>query len=307
MPRQALPRKVLELAGHTIAMGAIGAEFQLRASGTNGDPNFRTAVQNLIRHVVPDLLDRREDDDISRILRLVTYSLYQARALLEAPDNRAAAAYSDLDLLDQIGEASRFVPHAINLLSENWNWRPLRSVFQRNSEILFVGAGTGLIAIEAATLWPKTRVVSLDLNANAIERAEQNIARKVLADSRLAGRVTARRAKVEEMNDKDQFDLVWLPSMFLPCDVCEGALSRLAHALKSDGVLLIGMFGPFPGRHGRAIADVLTLRGKGCRQIMRLVTEQKALNNIKTVELEAILHAAVLHKPIASSVGSARK
>jgi SAM-dependent methyltransferase len=296
MPRQALPHKLLKLARDTITIGAITAELQLRHSGEAGDPDVRAIVQNLLRQMVPELHGGRSGD-LKQILRLVTYSLHHARSLVEDPAGRAAAAYSDVDFLDHIGEASRFVPHAINSLSENWNWRPLRSVFRRNSNILFVGAGTGLIAIEAARLWPKTRVVSLDMNPKAIERAEQNIAREVLADSGLGGRVTARREEVEEMNDKDQFDLVWLPSMFLPCDVCERALSGLARALNPNGVLLIGMFGPFPGRHGRAIADVLTLRSKGCRQITKLATEQRALKYVKTVELEAILQAAVLHKP----------
>jgi SAM-dependent methyltransferase len=127
-----------------------------------------------------------------------------------------------------------------------------------NCRFLDIGTGVGWLAIEAAKTWPGMRVVGLDIWEPSLQLAASNIAAEGLQE-----RITLRHQNVTEIDDEAAFDLVWLPSPFLPREVVERALPRILRALAPGGFLVFGMFPSRPDPLNQALTDLLTIRSGG--------------------------------------------
>jgi 2-polyprenyl-3-methyl-5-hydroxy-6-metoxy-1,4-benzoquinol methylase len=99
---------------------------------------------------------------------------------------------------------------------------------------LDVGTGVGRIAIEMCRRFPQLRVVGLDMQETPLKQAEQAVAIAGLAD-----RIELRRQAVEDLNDRQAFDLAWLPQMFLSDQVFARGLRTVYEALRPGGWLLV--------------------------------------------------------------------
>jgi hypothetical protein len=111
------------------------------------------------------------------------------------------------------------------------------------ARMLDVGTGVAALAIGFAEVFPQLNVLGLDI----LERPLA-LARRALAASRVAGRVTVRLQDVADLVDADGFDLAWVPAPFLPPPVLGPALDRVAAAMRADGWLLLahGRYGDDP-------------------------------------------------------------
>ncbi|MCW3037449.1 MAG: hypothetical protein JWM17_2761 [Actinobacteria bacterium] len=143
--------------------------------------------------------------------------------------------YSDPELLEAQGMRSaepvgmlvtRLVPMLEGLEAR------LRSP---GASLLDVGTGVGRLAIEMCRHFPDLRVVGIDPYATPLELARRNV-----AEAGLEGRIELRPQRVEDLGDDQQFDLAWVPVMFLPPDVAARGLERVHTALRPDGWALAG-------------------------------------------------------------------
>jgi predicted O-methyltransferase YrrM len=99
---------------------------------------------------------------------------------------------------------------------------------------LDVGTGVGRIAIEMCRRFPQLRVVGIDNREAPLAQAERAVAVAGLAD-----RIELRRQAVEEVQDREAFDLAWLPQMFLSGEVFARGLRTVYEALRPGGWLLL--------------------------------------------------------------------
>jgi SAM-dependent methyltransferase len=99
--------------------------------------------------------------------------------------------------------------------------------------ILDVGAGAAGGAIGFASASPTVRVVALEPAPVPLAEARRNIDAAGLAD-----RIELRAQRIEDLDDLEQFDMAWLPQMFLPRAVFERALLTVRRALRPGGWLL---------------------------------------------------------------------
>jgi predicted O-methyltransferase YrrM len=99
---------------------------------------------------------------------------------------------------------------------------------------LDVGTGVGRIAIEMCRRFPQLRVVGIDTQEASLAEAQRAVALAGLAD-----RIELRRQAVEALSDRDAFDLVWMPQLFLSGEAFPRGLRTVYEALRPGGWLLL--------------------------------------------------------------------
>lgn len=109
-------------------------------------------------------------------------------------------------------------------------------VFER---ILDLGSGTGLLAIAAARVWPKARIVASDIDPIAVEVAEQNAALNATR-SRISF-ATAAGLNHPRLRTSAPYDLVLANILAGPLIHLAPALSRATHP--GSVVVLSGLLG----------------------------------------------------------------
>jgi len=248
--------KVRELAATAQAMGALGAELQLRQSGKDGDPRVRNALQVVANKFGLDQIDDLGPAQIATIVGQLTYALQEALDLIREPDRAPGWTYEDSSVLQERGRGSRAGARNFETIARQ---RPaLAAVLNGNSKVLDVGTGTGWLAIECAKIWPSMQIVGTDIWEPALKFAASNIANEGLQD-----RIELRRQDINELSDQKAFDFIWVPTMFLPINTIDRIIPRVIQALVPGGFVVLGMFAPAPGPYGEAIRDLLTIRSGG--------------------------------------------
>jgi hypothetical protein len=103
---------------------------------------------------------------------------------------------------------------------------------------LDVGVGVAALSIAVAEHLPGTRVVGLDVLQAALDIARTQIAVAGLRDA-----IELRLQSVAELNDRDTYDLAWIPQMFIPPDALDAGLARVRSALCPRGWLILALTG----------------------------------------------------------------
>jgi len=292
MSYSALLAKAHELEAAAQTMGALGAELRLRQTGQDGDPRVRGALQAVVKNLEPGLLDGLEPDQIAAIIGHVTYALQEALDLIREPERAPGWGYKDPAILQERGRGSRAAARNFANLARQ---RPALAALLGDCRFLDIGTGVGWLAIETAKTWPGMRVVGLDIWEPSLQLAAANIAAEGLQE-----RITLRRQSVTEIDDEAAFDLVWLPSPFLPRDVVDSALPRVVHALAPGGFLLFGMFvSPRPGPLSHALTDLLTIRSGG-----HPWRSGEAEERLRAVGLRDVEYAGVMESGPSLSAGA---
>jgi hypothetical protein len=95
--------------------------------------------------------------------------------------------------------------------------------------LLDVGVGIGALTRQLCEVYPGTTAVGIDVLDSVVD-----VAREELAEAGLRDQVELRVQSVVDLEDRDAFDLAWLPQVFIPpADLREG-LSRVCESLKPD-------------------------------------------------------------------------
>mgnify|MGYP002521617727 FL=1 len=119
------------------------------------------------------------------------------------------------------------------------------------SRILDIGTGTGLIALMMAQRFPKAVVTGIDIDADAVSQARENVMESPFSD-----RITIQQCDVLQFNDTDGFDaIVCNPPYFVDSLTCpdeqrttarhtvtlsfEGLAKAAFRLLKTDGIFSV--------------------------------------------------------------------
>lgn len=118
-----------------------------------------------------------------------------------------------------------------------------------DAAFLDVGAGVGGICMTLARLWPGLRIVGLEPAEAPLAEARRNIAATDYGD-----RIELRKITLEDLTDVDQFDVGWLPQVFLALDVLQRSIGPFYRSIKPGGwAILFALSGGGTGL-GPAIA-----------------------------------------------------
>ena len=119
----------------------------------------------------------------------------------------------------------------------------LQDALARESRMLDVGTGAGLLALAFADTFPHLRVTGLDVMPRVLAIADRFRAGHPAGD-----RVELVEQDVATLSETAAFDLVWLPAPFIPAAVLPAGVRACAAALKPGGRLMVahGKFGDDP-------------------------------------------------------------
>lgn len=104
---------------------------------------------------------------------------------------------------------------------------------REGARLLDIGTGIGAFAIGMARLWPRLSVTGLEPLA-----AIADIARDEVATAGLADRIEIRTSRGEDLEERESYDLAFVPSAFIPRERMGRVMARAAEALRPGGWLL---------------------------------------------------------------------
>lgn len=231
------------------ALSAVTAYLRLAAAEERENP----ALQKHIERIV-DLLDAREALDVlTEQERAVVTSfarsyLHQALELIDEPGRANAWSHSDPTILQAQGSASAVVA---TLIDRSGLGRP-------GMRILDVGTGVAGLAIAFCRTFTGSTVVGLDPWEPALELARANVSK-----AELDSRITLHNTTIQSFEDDEGFDLVWLPSFFVPEAVLDSAFRRVRDILRPKGCLVVGILEGPEGPLSNAVDAMITVRSGG--------------------------------------------
>jgi SAM-dependent methyltransferase len=227
-----------------------------RHEGLEGDPGVRALLRDVLDAVDPEGLNGMDAKQEAIGLALIQTIFRQALELLEHPERKPGWTHRDPVILQSQGQVLRMIVHSIGALAAR---RPeLNALLQQPGVLLDVGTGVGWLAIEAASCWSALRVVGIDPWEPALALAREN-----LAKSEVAERVEFHLRRVEDLDEAENFALVWLPGPFIAAEIADRALERLHRALAPGGWLIFGLNGQAPGPVEEALARLRIVRSGG--------------------------------------------
>ncbi|MEP6661153.1 MAG: class I SAM-dependent methyltransferase [Acidimicrobiales bacterium] len=241
---------VMQWSVATDALAALGAELALQQPGANGSPEIVAALKAVSTAAGLTGLDEIPPPQQAVALALIRMNLHQATDLVDHPDRAPGWSVTDPAILDGWGRGSAMVPALI--ASSHPHLADVTS-------FLDVGTGVGLLAVAAASVWPKATVVGIDPWETSLERARANV-----AAAGLDGRITLRRQELARLDDIDAFDCVWIPSFFLTEADLDVGLEPAVRALRRGGWIALGRMRPKPDPLAHATNALRTTRAGGC-------------------------------------------
>jgi 2-polyprenyl-3-methyl-5-hydroxy-6-metoxy-1,4-benzoquinol methylase len=164
----------------------------------------------------------------------------QSRQMVDAARNgnlRTGWIHTDPEMLQAQGGTGRIATKG--LVTQLFPMLPgledrLRSP---GASFLDVGSGVGIISIELCRLYPELNVVGLEpAEAPAAE------ARKNITAAGFGERIEVRSQRVEDLTDREAFDLAYLPQVFMSMDVVKAGLRAIRDALRPGGWILVIAF-----------------------------------------------------------------
>ena len=172
------------------ALAAIGAQLGLGADSDNTDPAYLAALGAVADAAGVDL-SSLEPPQRAMVLGLIRLSFRQADDQLNDPDRPLGWTHTDPTVLEGMGRMSMMIPTLLAGAPE----------FASLTSFLDVGTGVGLLAVSAASVWPKATIVGIDVWEPSLERARKNVSEAGLAD-----RITLRNQDLAALDDTATYD-----------------------------------------------------------------------------------------------------
>ncbi len=269
MSHESLLSKCSELLVSVNTLAAIAAKLRLVQDGTSTDTRIPSQLDAVVDLVEPGLLNGVDRAQQASVLAHISTQLRQSLDFLENPSRPPGWHHDDPVVLDSQGKSSRPIVRRIQSIAAK---RPsLAAALKRPGNFLDVGTGVGWIAIEAAQTWPNMQITGIDIWEPSLELARRNI-----AASGMAERISIRMQSLEKLDDNNCYDLVWLPSPFIPEEVIYRSLDPIFRALAPGGTLIFALFEVPTEPIQKALASLGIVRMGGhpwqCDQIESLLT-----------------------------------
>ncbi len=242
--------KVMQWSTAAEALGALGAHLTLTQSGADAPPEVAEALRKVLDAAGLTGIDQLPPPQQAIVASLAKLYLHQAAELVEAPGRATGWTFTDPVILDGWGRGSMMVPPVIKAAHPD-----LSDV----TSFLDVGTGVGLLAVSAASVWPSTTIVGIDVWDPSLERARAHVEGAGLGD-----RISLRKQAITELSDTESFDCAWVPTFFLTEADLEKALPSVVGSLVPGGWIVLGLMHAPPDPLASAIFELRTVRGGGC-------------------------------------------
>jgi hypothetical protein len=240
-------------------VSALGAALRVRRDRVELAPELAARLDAVLDALgIRDAVEALDEHELQSLCGIVEGILAQAADHVANP-TRAGWDHETRSILMAQGYTStlfvgifeRFVLPALgaDLLER------LRAA---GASFLDIGVGVAALSIAMCRLLPELRVVGVDPWQPALALARDNVAAAGLGE-----RIELREATAEELADADDYDLAWVPTVFLPDTVLERATERVHVALRRGGWAIFGLYARPDDPLAAAVADLRTVRHGG--------------------------------------------
>ena len=186
---------------------------------------------------VPGLLPLLQAPFKDSILADVRSAYLQSRAMIDAAKRRTLVGgwhYTDPELLAAQGTPGGLLFYMLAQMLFPRLDGLVERLNRPTATFLDVGTGVATIAIQMCRLFPTLHVVGLEPQDAPMAEARRNVTAAKLDDC-----IELRAQRIEDLADREAFDLVWLPQIFLPREVLERGLRSAWAALRPGGWILL--------------------------------------------------------------------
>ena len=255
MPEDSALGAAMKLTTSMEAAAALAAHIRVHAEGLPVDP----AVRTLLDEIAGELYHGAPDTGPSgpAIVGMVSALLRQSGEMIANPGRMGEWDQLDEVVLQGYGRMSMSLAEAFRAASESLDGLADR-LAEPGSRFLDVGTGTGWLAIATARTFPHSHVTGIDIFEPALALARGNV-----RTEGMEGRVDVRSQDATELDERDNYDAIWLPLPFMPKDVVADAVVAATRALRLGGWILAGAFAGGSDRLARLLVDLRTLRSGG--------------------------------------------
>jgi SAM-dependent methyltransferase len=238
------------LLAQSLALSAVAARLRLDQLGEHGDPAIRDRLDRVLDALgVREQVDALADEQRAVLLSFARSYLAQGLDLVDDPARPSSWSHSDPVLLNAQGSASGVVA---TLLADLGLTSP-------GMRILDIGTGVAGLATAFCRLVPDATVVGIDPWPPSLELARANV-----AEAGLESRVSLVETTIQDYTDDAGFDLVWLPSFFIPERALDDAVRRILELLRPGGQVVVGVAVAGAGDElESATDDLMTVRSGG--------------------------------------------
>lgn len=150
-------------------------------------------------------------------------------------------------------------------MTKQFGWHPVCYELKKTAaNFLDVGAGVAKISLRLCQTYENVKIV-------ALEPADMpySLAKKNINESKYAKRIELRKMYLQDLPDKNVFDVVWFPHIFFPDDVLNPCLDRIWEALK-PGAKLITTVIPNETNQSACVRKLINALYGGLRSIEEL-------------------------------------
>jgi precorrin-6B methylase 2 len=232
------------------ALAALAARLRLDQLGTDGDAAVRAQLDRVTDVLgVREQLDALDPGERAVLLAFARSYLAQGLDLVDDPAPEGAWTHGDPALLQAQGSASAVVATLLTRLE----------LVPPGARILDIGTGVARLATAFCTVSPDATVVGIDPWPPALELARRNV-----AAAGLQSRVTLVETTIQDFENRDGFDLAWLPSFFIPEAALDDAFVRVYELLRPGGRVVVGVtFADESEPLAQTTDDLITVRSGG--------------------------------------------
>ena len=240
----------------TEALAALGARTRAEAEGLALPDEVRERLDAICAALGVDLgaVDR---DRLAMAASGIRAFFLQAAELLDDPARAPGWTYTEPTVLQSQGRLSTVLADLFATVAPQLDGFE-QALGRDGATFCDVGSGVAALSIALCRRWPGLRVVGLEPWEPAMRLATANVAGSGVED-----RIELRATGVEEMPDRDLFDVVWLPLPFLPREVVPAALERCTRALRPGGWLVAGLYAGPDDPLATTLVDLRVVRSGG--------------------------------------------
>jgi hypothetical protein len=224
-----LMESVHRLSVSVEALAALGAALRLQRSNAAADPRVHACLRDVLHAIDPQLAEHCVGNRTDYAGPLIETVFGQSLDLLRDPERVPGWHHLDPMILQSQGQVSRLIVHSIDELADQRVG--LGAILRGSGAFLDVGTGAGWLALEAARIWPRLRIVGIDVWEPALALARDNV-----AASDHGERIELRSQAVECLDDRETYALAWFPGPFIPAEVTRRRWSAFTmHCCQAGG------------------------------------------------------------------------
>jgi len=228
---------VTRLTVSSNALAALALFLNQKITGTQPDPSIQPYIDEVIDALgMREILENASAPQLIPVQAEIQIAAFQLQKALTTTTQKSGWTHTEQTILKNAGEVSMFFPHILKQRIVPRLAGLAERLDSHDAAFLDIGVGVAAMSIEMARLWPSLRIVGIDIWNPSLTLARENV--------KTAGfekRIELREQKAEDLTAENVFDLIWIPTLFIPMSSISQIANRVHKALRSHGWVLFGM------------------------------------------------------------------